>query len=173
MIKLTLLIFGFLLIQLNGFGQEKYTNKEYGFKIEFPDLFVDEADEKEKMKLVSISSAYKKMVFLASIFDYKKKVPADELNLKEIEALAVTAEAFNAKFKAKKIKKWKIGNYEGLTYPIRGKVKRNNKTMKFYGQMYVVAIKDGIEVRLTILAPSKKYYDSAAALSYIKSAQLN
>jgi len=163
----------FVIFSQLGNSQEKYANHTYGFKIEFPDLYVDEVKEKEEMKVISISSSYQKMIFLASIFDYKKAVPADELNLKEIEALAVTAEAFNAKFKAKKIEKWQIGAYEGLSYPIKGKVTRNDKTMKFYGKMYVVAIKDGIEFRLTILAPSKKSYHADKALIYIKSASIN
>lgn len=173
MITRVLILGVVFLCSLNGMSQETYINARYGFKIEFPDLFTDDEKEKEDMTVISISSSYQKMIFLASIFDYKNEVPSDELKLKEIEALAATADAFNAKFKAKKIKKWRIGDYEGLSYPIKGKVKRQQKTMKFYGQMYVISIKKGLEFRLTVLAPSKKLYSETAAKDYINSAKID
>ncbi|MFT4603091.1 MAG: hypothetical protein ACI857_003278 [Arenicella sp.] len=155
-------------------AQEKYSNDVYGFQLVFPDDFVNKTEDREKMDVISLNCYHNSMIFLASCFDYKKEIPNDELNLKEVEALALTADSFNSKFKAKKIGQWKVGKYEGLSTPIKGKVKSaDGKRMTFYGYMYALAIKDGVEYRLTILAPSKKAFNETKAKAYVESFKIS
>jgi len=152
------------------FSQEKYSNDVYGFSIDFPDYFDEKDEERKGMDVISLNCYYNSMIFLASCFDYKAEIPEDELNLKEVEALAITSDSFNSKFKAKKIAHWKVGSYEGLMTPIKGKVKdKNGKKMNFYGYMYALAIKDGVEYRLTILAPNKKVFNEKKSTAFINS----
>ncbi|MEO9531210.1 MAG: hypothetical protein ABJG68_12200 [Crocinitomicaceae bacterium] len=163
-------LFALILITQLTIAQETYKNDIYGFKITFPEDYDVVEEDREKMDVISLSSTNGNMVLLTSLFDYKEKIPSSELNWKEVEALGVTADAFNSKFLPKKIKTWKVGDYEGKVNTIKGKVtsKAGNK-MKFYGRMYVLCIKDGIEFRITILANSKKNFNEAIATAFVKS----
>lgn len=151
-------------------AQEIYKNDVYGFKITFPSDYDVVEEDREKMDVISLSSTNGNMVLLTSLFDYKEEIASSELNWKEVEALGVTADAFNSKFLPKKIKTWQVGKYEGKMNVIKGKVTaKSGKKMKFYGRMYVLCIKDGIEIRITILANSKKNFDETIATSFVSS----
>ena len=140
-------------------AQETYKNDTYNFEIEFPDFFEEKEEDRDDMHIISLSSMYKNMILLASIFDYNKNIPEDEYNLKELESLVVTADAFKSKFKVKKLTTWKVGSYEGYRNPIKGKIApKEGKKISYYGCMYVLVMGNGLEFRITILAQSKKYY---------------
>lgn len=168
-LRFTIITLVLLLSQI-GFGQETYSNDVYGFKITFPQDFDVEEEDREIMDVISLSSTTGNMVLLTSLFDYKEDIPESEQNWKEVEALGVTSDAFNSKFMPKKIKTWSVGKYEGKYTTIKGKVtSKSGKKMKFYGRMYVLCIKDGIEFRVTILANSKKNFDEAVASAFVNS----
>jgi hypothetical protein len=151
-------------------AQETYSNDVYGFKITFPADYEVELEDHEKMDVISLSSTHGNMILLTSLFDYKEDIASSELNWKEVEALGLTADAFNSKFLPKKIQTWVVGKYEGKVNTIKGKVTaKSGKKMKFYGRMYVLCIKDGIEFRITILANSKKNFDEAIAKKFVDS----
>ncbi len=148
-----------LVLTNSGFSQDSYESDKYNLKVAFPNFYEEEESDKEGRHVVSLSSTYNDMILLASLFIYNENIPEDEYNLKEIEALLITADAFNSKFKVKKIKRWKVGQYEGLRNPIKGKVKTDNgSTISFYGCMYVLIYDDNKELRLTILSQNKKSY---------------
>lgn len=153
-----------------GFSQETYQSDKYNLNVSFPNLYEEDESDKEGRHVVSLSSTYYDMILLASLFIYDEAIPADEHNLKEIEALLITADAFNSKFKVKKIKPWKSGNYEGLRNPIKGKVKTDNgSAIKFYGCMYVLIYGDNKELRLTILSQTKKAYKAEIEKAFVES----
>jgi hypothetical protein len=160
-----------LCLALNlSFGQDLYKSSDYNFQIEFPDIFEENIEDRNEMHVISLSSSVGGMILLTSMFDYDIDIPSDEHNLKEVEALVVTADAFSSKFSIKKIQSWRVGKYEGYRNPIKGKVKTpSGKKINFYGCMYVLMIKDGLEFRITILSQSKKDYDAQVEAEFVGS----
>ena len=92
-----------LCFSFSTFSQETYQSDKYNLSVTFPNLYEEEESDKEGRHVISLSSTYRDMILLTSLFVYDKNIPQDEHNLKEIEALLVTADAFNSKFKVKKI----------------------------------------------------------------------
>ena len=172
--KLTLTTIALFFFLLFSRAQEIYKNDKYQFEIEFPDFFEEKEEDRDDMHVISLSATHNKMILLTSIFEYKEKIPQDEYNLKEVESLVLTADAFKSKFKVKKLTKWKVGQFEGYRNPIKGKVKTQKGTkLNYYGCMYVLVIKEGLEFRVTILAQNKKYYLSQIEKDFVASIKLS
>lgn len=159
-----------LCFSFSTFSQETYQSDKYNLSVTFPNLYEEEESDKEGRHVISLSSTYRDMILLTSLFVYDKNIPQDEHNLKEIEALLVTADAFNSKFKVKKIVPWQVGEYEGLRNPIKGKVKTDNgSSISFYGCMYVLIYDNNKELRLTILSQDKKAYNVDVEKAFVRS----
>ena len=152
------------------FSQDSYESDKYKLKVDFPNFYEEEESDKEGRHVVSLSSTYNDMILLASLFIYNEEIPEDEHNLKEIEALLITADAFNSKFKVKKIELWNVGTVQGLRNPIKGKVRTDNgSSIKFYGCMYVLIYDGNKELRLTILSQNKKGYLKTVEQAFVSS----